>query len=297
MILLTALLACGGGGSKASPVSVDDMCRTFDYGDDGASDDAKAGLERTNCYRRLMGLSAAELEPHLDIAAQQHAEYMATNNILTHEEDKNADGYTGEWVWDRAETAGYDEAYNTVMSEVVSQGYGPEAAVDGWMNSVYHRIPFTVPDVLETGFGQEDRYSSMAFVTEYTSDSAAAVLYPVDGQIDVPPSFNSDFEEPDPAPGASYVGPPITVTVSSQSAPGTDNNPFVLVLRDASLSGPDGDVGLITLDPDSDPYMFQAIALVPEETLQPDADYDVSVDITWTGGEKTLTATFHTASE
>ena len=297
MIVFLALYACGGDGTKASPVSVDDMCKTFDYGDDDASDDAKAGLERTNCYRRLMGLDAAELEPHLDIAAQKHAEYMATNNTLTHEEDKDADGYTGESVWDRADTAGYDLAYTTVMSHVVSQGYGPEAAVDGWMNSVYHRIPFTVPNVAGTGFGQQDRYSSMAFVTDYTSESAAAVLYPVDGQIDVPPSFNSDFEEPDPAPGASYVGPPITVTVSSKTAPGSDTNPFVLELVDASLSGPDGDVELITLTPDTDEYVFQAIALVPSETLQPDADYDVSVDVTWTGGEQTLSATFHTASE
>jgi len=296
MLAFMAFFACTGE-EKASPVSVEDMCQTFDYGDDDASDDAKAGLERTNCYRHLMGLDAAELEPHLDIAAQQHAEYMATNSTLTHEEDKDADGYTGDWVWDRAETAGYDLAYNTVMSEVVSQGYGPAAAVDGWINSVYHRIPFTVPDVVATGFGQQDRYSSMAFVTEYTSASAEAVIYPVDGQTDVPPSFNSDFEEPDPAPGASYVGPPITVTVSSKTAPGTDTNPFVLVLRDASLSGPDGDVDLITLTPDSDDYMFQAVALVPSQALQPDADYEATVSITWTGGEETLTASFHTAAE
>lgn len=296
-MLLLALIACGEKGSDAPPVSVDESCRTLDFGYTDPSDDAMAALERTNCYRRVMGLAEAVLEPSLDIAAQNHAEYMALNGELSHEEDRDAEGYTGQWVWDRAENAGYDWPNNTLMSEVVSFGYGPAAAVDGWMNSVYHRIPFTSPEIRETGFGQQDRYSSMAFVTGYTLDEGQAVLYPVDGQYDVPLRFNSDEEVPDPAPDASYVGPPITVTVGGTTAPGTDTNPFVLVLRGASLSGPSGEVELITLTPDTDPYLYQAVALLPAEPLEPGATYEVEVEVSWAGGEDTLYAAFETVSE
>lgn len=290
---LLALVGCGGR-DKATPVSVDDSCRTLDYGYDNPSEDARAGLDRTNCYRVLMGLSRPELEPSLDLASQHHAEYMAANDLITHEESRSDEGYTGQWVWDRAEQAGYDWPNNTLMSEVVSFGYGPGAAVDGWMNSVYHRIPFSTPDIVNVGFGQDDRYSAMAFVTEFQSDEPKAVLYPVDGQFDVPARFNSDEEVPDPAPDASYVGPPITVTVSAGSAPGTDSNPYVLVLRDAKLTGPDGEVELIELTPDNDPYMYYAIALIPAEPLQEGAEYEVEVDVTWVDGDETLYAAFQT---
>lgn len=289
------LLACNDG-SKASPVSVDDSCRTFSFGDDSASQDQRDGLERANCYRGAMGLDAMELGPALDLAAQHHAEYMDTNGVITHEEDRDAEGYTGQWPWDRAESAGYDWKTGAI-SEVVSYGYGPDGAVDGWMNSVYHRIPFTSPEVIVTGFGQEKRYSSMTFVTPYPYAEDSAVLYPVDGQIDVPTRFNSDEEVPDPAPDDTYVGPPITVTVGATSTPGTSQNPFVLVLREASLSGPDGDVELIELVPDDDPYLLQAVALVPVEPLAPGSDYEVEVKITWSGGQETINSTFRTAEE
>ena len=179
----------------------------------------------------------------------------------------------------------------------MSYGYGPEGAVDGWMNSVYHRLPFTSPEVIETGFGQEDRYASMTFVTPYPYTADAAVLYPVDGQQDVPVRFNSDEEVPDPAPDQGYVGPPITVTVGATTTPGTDQNPFVLVLRSAALTGPDGDVELIELVPDDDASLFNAVALIPVEPLTGDSDYSVEVKVTWAGNEETLTGTFHTLAE
>ncbi len=296
LLALLTLLACEGR-DKAPPVTLEDGCKTLDFGYDDPSDDAREGLERTNCYRGLLGLGAAELQPALDIASQSHAEYMATNGLLTHQQDSRDEGYTGEWVWDRAERAGYDWPANTLMSEVVSVGYGPSGAVDGWVNSVYHRIPFVTPDIREVGFGQQDRYSSMAFVSDFTTDAPQAVIYPVDGQIDVPLRFNSDEEYPDPAPDQGYVGPPITVTVSASGAPGSDTNPYVLVLREASLVGPDGALDFIELTPDNDASMFNTIALVPTEPLQPETEYEVEIQVTWNDGEETLFAAFQTVAE
>ena len=296
MNALLLLLACNGG-SKAPPVSVNDSCVAASFGYDDPSDDAKAGLDRTNCYRAIMGLASAQLEPHLDVASQNHAEYMATNGVITHQEDDDLDDYSGEWVWDRAENAGYEWPNGTVMMETVSVGYGPEAAVDGWVNSVYHRLPFTSPELVETGFGQEDRYSSMTFVAPFPYTKATSVLYPVDGQVDVPTAFNSDQEVPDPAPDATYVGPPITVSVGATSMPGTDQNPFNLQLSEASLEGPDGEVGLITLLPDDDPNLLYGLALIPEEPLSPDSEYTLKIAYTWAGGDEDLETTFTTGAE
>ena len=91
------------GCSKAAPSSVDIMCETEDFGYGSPSDDAKLGLDRTNCYRNLMALSHGVLDPLLDAATQSHAEYMATHNTMTHGEDSSKAGYTGDQVWDRIE--------------------------------------------------------------------------------------------------------------------------------------------------------------------------------------------------
>lgn len=268
---------------------------TSDKGDTGSSADAEAGLAQANVYRALLGLSDFSLDSTLNDAAQAHADYMSTNNTITHQESSSDDGYTGEWAWDRAEAAGYDWPAGTAISEVVSSGYSPAGAVDGWMNSVYHRIPFTTPGVPATGFGQAGTYSSMTLVLSVPDVENVAVLYPADGQTDVPASFNSDEEFPDPAPGTNRVGPPISVTVGDTSIGRDAANPYSLSLESASLSGPDGDVELLTADPDSDDQLFNTVMVLPTEPLKAGAVYGVAVTVSWSGGDQTLSGTFTTA--
>ena len=80
---------------------------TSDVGYDGATDDAVAALDRANCSRQVMGLKPGSLDPLLDDATQAHADYMATHGILDHQEVDGNAGFTGVWVWDRLEAAGY----------------------------------------------------------------------------------------------------------------------------------------------------------------------------------------------
>ncbi|MAY80476.1 MAG: hypothetical protein CL930_06775 [Deltaproteobacteria bacterium] len=275
---------------------VDELCGTDSYGYSSPSDEAKRGLEQTNCYRNLMGLSRGVLHRQLDSATQQHAEYMATHNTMTHAQDPSKSGFKGEWVWDRIKAAGYALEYGAAWMEVVSMGYDPAGAVDGWMGTVYHRIPFTQAAWTELGFGQDGLYTAMTFVTPYPDGVHQAVIFPVDGQADVPVDFDSDSEYPDPAPDHGTVGYPITVTVSGVEIVGPENNPYQLELVDAVLWGPGGDeVEVMTADPGVDEYLYQMASMLPIEPLEPGAEYEAEMTVRWDGDEETLTAFFTTA--
>lgn len=267
---------------------------TTDVGYDDATDDAVAALDRANCIRQILGLEPGSLHPALDDATQAHADYMATNGILEHQEEVGNAGFTGVGVWDRLEAAGYPLEPGTSWSEVVAEGEGPVGSVDRWLNSVYHRIPFTMASWIGVGFGQAEVYSSMTFVAEYPAGRRVAVLYPADGQTDVPWSFDSDTEFPDPAPNHGVVGPPITVTVGEAMVSGPATNPHELELISARLVGPDGELALETLTPDEDEFLGFALAAIPVEALQPLTDYEVEMVVSFEGGEETLTGTFTT---
>ena len=272
-------------------------CNTTNYGYGTPSADAMAALEQTNCYRNLMGLSRGRLHPLLDAAAQSHADYMDGLGMLTHGETEGEPGFTGENAEDRIYAAGYPFESGQKWSEVVAWGHTPQEAIEAWMGTVYHRIPFTMSSWTHIGFGQAADYSSMSFVSPWPDGTRQAVVFPVDGQTDVPTSFDSDSEIPDPAPDHGIVGYPITVTVSAEETYGSDsNNPYDLRLEDAVMWGPDGEeVETLTMDPTMDGYLFAMAAIVPLSPLLPDSTYEVEISVSYADQSQTLVTTFETA--
>ncbi len=296
-MLILFLTSCLSEPEAPVYVRLEDACGTSEFGYDTPSTEAQSALEQSNCYRNLVGLQPGVLHPALDEAAQSHADYMQARGQLTHQQSAGTSGYTGDWVWDRMEFAGYPLEAGRSWGEVVAYGYDPVAAVDGWVQSVYHRIPFTTPSWKEVGFGQAGLFSAMGIVTYWPAETDSAVIYPVDGQLDVPTTFQSDEEWPDPAPDHGAVGTPITVTVGSPNTTSSSDNPYDLELLEWQVSGPMGEVDAIVLTPNDDAYLGNTIALVPTDPLEPLADYAVEISISWTGGTATLTADFVTASE
>ncbi len=295
--MLLVLTGCGGDADVIDTVVLDEACATDTYGYDTPSDDAIAALERTNCYRNLMGLEPASLEQRLDQAAQAHAEYMV-NHGLNHWQDPSHQDYTGEWAWDRAEAAGYG-CMNCSIGEVLAQGVSPDGAVDLWMNSVYHRVPFTQHGWTDAGFGSAGAFSAMTIVSPFPESEDRLVAYPVHGQLEVPTSFQSDSEWPDPAPGLSLVGYPVTVTVVSTTyAAASGVNPYDIELLEATFSGPDGDVDHLQLEPASDDSLYYTVCLLPTSALEAGETYEVEVRVAWAGdNEETATTVFTTAAE
>lgn len=276
------------GPTEWTDVHLDDACPAVTpY--EGATVAGAEALERTACVRALAGLDEPSLDPTLDEAAQAHAVYMRTHDELGHIETAGEEGYTGDAVWDRIAAAGWTQDVGVSISEVVAHGVGPADAVDLWVDSVYHREPFTTPDWIAAGFGIEGHYSAMAFVAFYPQSADAAFVYPVNGQIGVPTTFDSDTESPDPAPDHGLVGYPITVTVGSVAAQSD-----VRLLR-AELRGPSGAVDTLAMDPSSDDALTNMVAVVPVAPLEPSAAYDAELRVEWAGGTQDIAIHFETA--
>jgi len=271
-VLSLFLLACPSAFTK-----VDDFCGTTIWGYEpvGPPDDAAQALARVNCYRSLMGLEPGVLDPRLDAAARSHALYMAQADDLTHAEDPGAPGFTGERVWDRVEVAGYALSDDEIVTELVAYGPDPTAAVDAWMNSVYHREALTMSNWSAMGFGSDGGWSSLAVV--YRSPQGT-VIYPADAQDGVPTRFDTDSESPDPLPELGFVGPPLSITGSE--------------VEEASLTGPDGLIELAELHAGADPELDFMSAFVPVHALEPFTEYTFSVDLS---DGRQLTSTFRTA--
>ena len=96
--------------------------------------------------------------PLLNQAAQNHAEYMASQDNLTHE------GPNGTSVADRMQAIGYNY---TFINENLAKGYADEASViDAWKNSSTHCKNMMQPEIREMGVGTSGSYWVMLFGAE-----------------------------------------------------------------------------------------------------------------------------------
>jgi len=274
-----------------------DLSCTDEIGYADASQKAIEGLNAANCYRELMGLDLGVLDPHLDNASRNHAEYMARQAAISHHQIDGEPGFTGQWVRDRIVESGYDYGPGKSVSEVVAYGHSPVESVDAWINSVYHRIPFTLPSWLALGFGHVELYTSMTLVSVWPDGVRTAVIYPANGQTGVNPSFDSDSEMPDPAPDHGLVGTPITVTVADVSISGSETNPYSLRLVEAEFSRLGGEpIEALLSDPSTDDALSQMAVILPVAPLDPGEQYTAKMVVEWGGSAQTLTTVFTTGS-
>ena len=136
----------------------------------------------------------------------------------------------------------------------------------------------------------------MSFVSPYPNGPRTAVIYPIDGQREVPIDFDSDTEWPDPAPSHGVVGYPVTVTVAAETAVG-GYNPYALFIIEATLTDESGrEIDCIVSDPDDDDYLNNTAFMLPISPLSPSTTYTAEMVIEWDGIEETIRSTFTTGS-
>jgi len=122
-----------------------------------------------------------------------------------------------------------------------------------------------------------------------------AIVYPVNGQLDVPVDFNSDTEWPDPAPEHGLVGYPVTVTVASTGYASLNGvNPFDIQVESASLIGPDGEVDYLLLEPSNDNHIYYMACLLPTSPLAYGATYEADICVSWTGDQRSCVSSVFT---
>jgi uncharacterized protein YkwD len=255
-------------------------------------------LAYVNAYRKAAGQAPLKYSASLGAAAAGHARYLSANPAQAetepHREQAGTPLFFGATVGER----GRFYAYGGNVSEIINWTGRAEDAVDGWMETLYHRLPLIHPAHTEMGYGLAREGDLFVNVLEAGPGVAlgGAVVWPYNGQVGVPTAWNG-LESPDPFrlyPGVEGpVGYTITLTFGGRVRS--------LTLEQWSLTGPFGAVDAMAFSPTNDDELDDTVALIPAAPLEPGVRYAVSmsgqVDVGQGAQPYVRTWSFTTAAE
>jgi uncharacterized protein YkwD len=181
-----------------------------------ANEVQQRALDRSNWYRDTAQLPVLRLDRAIDLSAQAHSEYDKVHSE-SHYETQGKAGFTGARFWERLAYFGYGAGLGEVMYWATS--LTAESSVDGWMATVYHRLPFMDHGSTDIGYGETKGARFYGSVIDFGARDHVApstreiYTYPVRGQREVPYSWNGN-EAPNPLPGATWpVGYPASMHI------------------------------------------------------------------------------------
>ena len=235
-----------------------------------------AALDRTNWYRKNVGVQLVDMDPAINLAAQSHANYYEKHVAAYNsgqipggahaESSAFADGFTGEDFGDRMAAAGY---MGSPGFEVMAFIGNPVSAVDGWVETVYHRIPYVTPEMIDAGYGGSSKADVMNF-GRGGANGQHVVVYPWDGQTGLKRSWDG-YESPQPPPPESGYpsGTIITLTTSAGMALEIDSHQ---ILDPAGTP-----LDHVWHPKGSNGFMSATWALYANSPLEPETTYTVSL--------------------
>ena len=210
-----------------------------------ASPDQLEAISRVNWYRKNVDAPLMDMHSAVNAACVAHAEYWAAHKQeyqsgmipggAHFESAEFSDGFTGKSFGDRMKAAGYG---GSPGYEVIAFVGSPSGAVDGWVATVYHRIPILSPDAVDGGYGGAPGIDVMDFGRKGWPKPDTFILYPWPGQTGVPRKWSGNESPQPPPPANGYPsGPVVTVIVPGGSpleitshellAPGNKSVPHV----------------------------------------------------------------------
>lgn len=229
-------------------------------------------LQRVNEYRKAAGQTPMTYNESLGAAAAGHARFLVTNpsqiDLNAHGETAGLAGFFGQTAGERVRFYAYDGG----VSEIINWTDRAEDAVDGWMATLYHRLPMIYPGNTAMGYGLAREGDLFVNVLEAGPAVAAggAVVWPYNGQVDVPTAWDG-LESPDPFRLYPGVEGPVGYTITL-----TFGGPVKsLTLDKWSLTGPSGPVDAMAFSPSTDDLLDDTVALIPAAPLAPRTRYDV----------------------
>ena len=107
-------------------------------------------LRAHNELRAAVAAPAVRADDRVTTAAQRHAEYLAQNNALGHDEVPGSPGFTGASVRDRLAAQGYADANASEVATSFSSG--TEGVRSLWVLP-YHRLGLMHPHAVVAGWG------------------------------------------------------------------------------------------------------------------------------------------------
>jgi uncharacterized protein YkwD len=230
-----------------------------------------------NSIRIEVGVAVAVQHDALNAAAQAHADYYAGHagkyasaQLSPHSENAEwADGFSGASVGDRCAHHGWDGGWS--LWEVMHFISNPTGAIDGWLDSLYHRIPLIHPNTERWGYGMSQGDTGCDVI----DGSYGKALIPVPARWPLPEHTirhrweGNESPQPPLAEGESYPsGPIVTITYPK----GT-----VLKLNKATLTDQTGNIVPAQVQtPENDSWLSETWALYAYSPLQTGEAYTVT---------------------
>jgi uncharacterized protein YkwD len=310
--IVVLVVACGGGGDSSSPiantpvpppvqvVTPADLQTTVPALTYASSSPEFAFVTAFNQFRQQVGLGLLAQNPLLDKSAQNHLQYVITNDVLNggtvnmatndpttgrsmfHIETVGKPNFTGVQEIDRAKYVGYVGSY--VGEELTfAGGKGGQLAFAILASTIYHRAGLMLQGVRDIGSaaGQD---KSQTFTLEMgdskpqSNSSDFLGVYPADKQAGV--GLHTGVETPNPFPDLSTsnddfptkTGYPVSVV----SKEGTTLEVLTFTISEAGAAAP-LDARLMTKASDPNAYLDSNIAfLIAKGTLKANTTYNVA---------------------
>ena len=226
-----------------------------------------------NDLRAAVGSPVVRPDERVAVAAQKHAEYLARNGTLGHDETPGAPGFSGVYVHDRLAAQGYADANASEVATSFSSGTDGVRSL--WVLP-YHRLGLMHPHAIVAGWGHAEiagrAITVGVIVYDFTAPAPDRVRAPAPGQR-VAGTYSGE-EVPDilPAGAARPVGYPIMVVFSSARAVDLKG------VRVSQVNGPDFAYHVV-------PQLYERdyVAIVPAAPLAAGARYHVRLDLTVAG--------------
>ena len=229
-----------------------------------------------NSIRGSIGVDPAVEHPKLNLAAQLHAEYVAfhgdkynQSGLNPHEQNPAwEEGFTGTSVSDRCAAAGYGGGW---LWEVMTWMSSPEGSIDGWIETLYHRIPLVHPNTAEFGYGMTTEGPPCDVMDGSYGEATlpGPARWPLPDAKGVQTSWHG-YESPQPPlPETEQYpsGPIITITFRKDLSK---------ELNEAQLVGPDGEVVPSQVQsPSNDSWLKDTWAIYAYSPLKAQSTYTV----------------------
>jgi len=261
--------------ASASPSTTVSASPTASATVSSLANDPSEMLRVHNVLRAAVGAPAVRADDRVTTAAQRHAEYLARNDALGHDEVPGSPGFSGVFVRDRLAAQGLSDANASEVATSFSSGTDGVRSL--WVLP-YHRLGLMHPQAVVAGWGHAEISGRTITVGVILYDFAV----PAPDRVRAPAPDQrvagtySGEEIPDvlPAGASRPVGYPIMLVYSGARA---------VDLRTARLTqvgGPDFAYHVV-------PQLYERdyVAVIPAAPLAPGARYRVRLELTVAGAE------------
>ncbi len=256
----------GDGDAPGYDAGPPPSCPAPPAGASTAALDAHAAVEAA---RVGAGSPCATMVTELNLSAAKHCAYYAANTkqptciANPHVEVSSCASFFAAAYDQRMKAAGYAGSPSSEDMHFLGAG---KAAVQGWLDTIYHRYPILDPWTRDFGYGNATGCDTMDFGAGAATPSSTVAVYPYDGQTGVPTSFGgAETPAPPMPPGGWPAGYPISVFYKGTLAKWT-------VTQDGATTA------LPTQSPAKLGYQGNATFFYTDKPLSPKTKYLVHVE-------------------